>query len=209
MLVGVTLVVGAPCAATAQSAFGFKAGVNRTGLTGADAGSPTARNRFVGGVFFGSAVSDHLALQVELLYSRMGVGNFVNPADTSGAPVNLSMSYVQLPILLRAGFPTQSVLFSVYVGPVLSYRNNCQIESAGGATAACRAAGTPQGFFPRATDVDAAAGAGIDFALGESTFFIDARYTVGLLSIEAGTDGMDTKHAVTSLMAGLAFPLGR
>jgi hypothetical protein len=207
-VLGLTLAAGAPHAAAAQSAFGFKAGVNHTALTGPDAGSPTARDRFVGGIFFGSAISDHLAIQLELLYSRKGVGNFVNPADAASAPVTLSMTYVELPLLLRAGFPTRSVLFSVYAGPVFSYRSSCEIEAAG-TTTTCRATGTPQGFPPRATGVDAAAGAGIDVSLGGSTFFIDGRYAVGLLSIEAGSSGMRTRQTTTSLMAGLAFPIGR
>ncbi|MEJ2217806.1 MAG: porin family protein [Gemmatimonadota bacterium] len=203
------LVVGAPRAGAAQSAFGFKAGVSRTGLTGPDAGTATARDRFVGGIFFGTAMSSHLALQLEVLYAHEGADNFVNPEDATGAPVTLSMAYIQLPILLRAGFPTKTMLFSVYAGPVLSFRNDCEIQPAAGPLTSCGAAGAPQGFVPRATDVAAAGGAGIDFALGGSTFFVDARYTVGMLSIEAGSAGMHARHVMTSLMAGLAFPIGR
>lgn len=206
---GLALIAGAPVAATAQSAFGFKAGVNRTGLTGPDAGAATAQDRFVGGIFFGSGISDHLAIQLELLYSRQGVGNFVNPADSTGAgPVTLSMAYVELPVLLRAGFPTRNVLFSVYAGPIISFRNSCEIQS-GDTTMKCQDAGTPQGFHPRATDVDAAAGAAIDISLGGSTFFIDGRYAAGLSSIEAGSMGMKARRTAASLMAGFAFPIGR
>lgn len=206
---GMMLLAGAPHTATAQSAFGFKAGVNRTTLTGTDAGAPTARDGFIGGAFFGSAISNHLALQLEVLYTKESMTDFVNPADTTGAsPVTLSMTYVQLPILLRAGFPTRTVLFSVYAGPVLSFRHGCEIQS-GGTALKCRDAGTPQGFFPRATDLDAAAGAGIDFSLGGSTFFIDGRYSVGLLSIQAGSAGLKARRTTTSLMAGIAFPIGR
>ncbi len=209
IVLGLMLTTGAPRALAGQSAVGFKAGVNRTGLTGVDAGAAAARDRFVGGVFFGTAVSNHLAIQVELLFSKGGVTDFVNPADTTGAaPVTLTTTYVELPLLLRAGFPTRTVLFSVYAGPVLSFRNSCEIDT-GDSALRCRYAGTPQGFYPRATDVAAAGGAGIDVSLGGSTVFIDGRYAVGLLSIEAGTMGMKARRTAASLMAGLAFPIGR
>jgi hypothetical protein len=209
MALGLTLTAGAPCAAAAQSALGFKAGVDHSSLIGADAGSTTARDRLVIGAFFGTAISNHLAIQMELLYSRQGVANFVNPADATGAgPATLSTTFIELPFLLRAGFPTRKVLFSVYAGPVLSLRSSCEIRT-GGVAAKCSSPGTPQGFSPRGTNVAAAAGGGIDVSLGGGTIFLDGRYSVSMLSIEAGSMGMKARRATTSLMAGLAFPIGR
>lgn len=198
--------------ASAQSAWGFKAGVSQAGLTGNDAGSATTRSLPVGGIFYGTALSDNLAFQVDALYVRKGAAEFRSPADTAGMPgATLTMDYIEIPILLRAGFPTERMLFSLFLGPVVSSRIKCTTEPTDGSTdpVACKDADAIQRFAPRATDIGATAGAGIDLALGESTFFVEGRYTRGLTSIQSGEDAMDAKNEVLTVLAGFAFPLGR
>lgn len=206
------LVVLVAADAPAQSAWGLKAGASQASLTGADAGSAASVTGMAAGVFYGIALSDHLALQVEALYLQRGATAFRSDADAPGMPAaTLSLSHIEVPVLLRVGFPTETLLLSFFGGPVVSVRVGCTLEPEDGSAGAeaCKEPTTTQFFAPRATDIGATAGGGIDLALGESTFFVEARYTLGLLSIQAGEDALEARHATVTAMAGFAFPLGR
>ncbi len=207
------LVLGVAGNAAAQSAFGLKAGAVLSGLNGGDAGAATEQPGFTGGAFYGIGLASNLAAQIEVLYTAKGVDGFRSRADTlPGLPAaRLSMTFAEVPILLRMGYPGETVLLSAFAGPVLSFRLGCRLEPEDGSSdpVNCDDDAAGQRFHPRATDLGATAGLGIDFALGESTFFFDARYTYGLLSIESGDAGLDATHAVAAVMVGFAFPLGR
>lgn len=199
-----------PAAADAQAAVGLRAGARNAGLAaGRSTGTLTAP--VVGG-YLGIGLSDRLALQVEGVYGvrgadGLGLGN--DALDATAPPVLLEMRHLDVPVLLRAGFPTRRFLVSFFAGPYAAFLIACEVTPEGGPTTSCDDDGAAQRFEPRATDFGFVAGAGLDLALGRTTVFVDARYTVGLQSIQAGDDPFDARHDGVAITGGLAMPLGR
>ena len=208
-VLALAILLAAPAAATAQAAAGFRAGVRSAGLETAEGVSTITEPVF--GAYLGFALSDRLALQTEVVYGTRGATGFglgADALDPAGTGVELSMRYIEVPILLRVGFPGDRLLVSFAAGPYLGFLTGCDVV-AGGTTRACDDAAATERFEPRSTDLGLAAGAGLDFALGRSTVFVDARYTLGILSIQGGSDPFDARHNGVALTGGLAVPLGR
>lgn len=210
----VALVVAlTPALAAAQTAVGIRAGVRSAQLETAQS-TDGARHLVVGG-YFGVGISDRLAIQIEAVYGARGAeGVRVGQTglDPAADPVGLRMTYLDVPILLRTGFPGQRFLPSLFVGPYAGFLLSCELDRAGTAwscDADTDATTETARFNPRSTDVGILAGAALDMALGQNTVFVDLRYTVGLLSIMAGGDRGDARHTGFEVTGGFAFPLGR
>jgi len=205
----VAVLLAVPMGISAQTAVGFRAGVRNAGL---ETGQSTSTiSTPVYGAYLGFGLSDRLAFQTEVVYgtrgaSGLGLGTDVLDANAAGVDVN--MSYIEVPLLLRAGFPGRRLLASFFVGPYIGFLTSCEV-TAGGTTTACDDAAATQRFSARTTDFGVVAGAGLDVALGESTIFVDARYSLGLLSIQAGSDPFDAHHDGLAVTGGFAVPLGR
>lgn len=202
--------VVAPSTARAQAAAGFRVGLRSAGLDASQQVDPT-RSLVLGG-YLGFGISDRLALQVEVAYGSRGasgLGLGADALDDAATPVELEMQYLEVPVLLRAGFPTGRLLPSFFAGPYAAFVLSCEVTPDGGDTTRCDDAVASQRFSPRTTDLGLVAGAALDVAMGQSTVFVDARYTFGVLSIQAGSDGFDARHNGFALTGGIAVPLGR
>ncbi len=204
-----TAVLMTPAMVSAQSAVGVRAGMRWSDLdTSQDAA--TISGLVIGG-YYGFGLSDRLAVQFEAVYGtrgaealRLGAGQLDPEAD----PVTVEMSYMEVPVLLRAGFPGDRFLPSVFAGPYVGFLLDCQIEPAGGDGRACDDS-AEQGFNSRSTEYGMVIGAALDLLMGESTIYLDARYTLGLRSIQAGEQGLDARHTGLAISGGVAVPLGR
>ncbi|MFO7894647.1 MAG: porin family protein [Longimicrobiales bacterium] len=198
-----------PAGAVAQSATGFRAGVRNAGLqTGQGVSTITEA---VYGAYLGFGLSDRLAFQAEVVYGVRGadgLGLGTDVLDPNAGDVRLDMQYLEVPLLLRAGFPGERLLASFFAGPYAGFLLSCEV-TAGGSTGACDDDAATQRFGPRSTDFGLVAGTGVDIAIGESTIFFDARYTLGILSIQSGADGFDARHNGLAITGGIAVPLGR
>jgi hypothetical protein len=210
-LLAAFLAVAVPMAATAQTAVGLRAGSRWSQLdTSQESGS---LNSLVFGGYFGAGLSNRIALQIEVIYGTRGadalrVGDGVL-ADTA-TPARVETSYLEIPILLRTGFPMERLLPSFFVGPYVGILLNCDLDPDGDAPEqSCDEEGADQRFSPRGNDFGLTMGGALDLILGESTAFIDARYSIGLLSLESGDDAFDARHSGFSVSAGFAFPLGQ
>lgn len=203
------LVVG-PATARAQAAAGFRAGVRSSGL---DVSPEVERtSALVLGGYLGFGLSDRLALQVEVAYGGRGgsgLGLGADALDAGATPVELDMQYLEVPVLLRTGFPTDWLLPSFFAGPYAAFVLSCEVTPDGGTTTSCDDEAAGQRFSPRTTDFGMVVGAALDVAVGRSTLFVDARYTLGILSLQAGSDGFDARHNGVALTGGVAVPLGR
>lgn len=208
--IGLAAIIAAPAATSAQSAFGVRAGLRSSELeTSQDAGS--IRSLVVGG-YYGFGISSRLAIQFEAVYGARGAERLrvgTNALDPDAEPAMLDMSYVEVPVLLRTGYPGERFLPSFFFGPYAGFLLNCELEMADGESRSCDAGETAPRFAPRSTDFGLVLGGALDMALGESTVFVDARFTVGLLSIERGSDAFDARHSGLALSAGFAVPVGR
>lgn len=205
----VTALLAAHAPVSAQAAAGFRAGIRTSALETGQGTSAVAEPVY--GVYMGFGLSDRLAFQTELIYGVRGAGELALGTDaldeTAGA-IRLDMQYLEVPMLLRAGFPAGRVLASVFAGPYAAFLLSCEVTS-GDAAGACDDEAATQRFTPRTTDFGFVAGAGLDLALGETTLFVDARYSRGILSIQSADSPFDARHAGTDITVGLAVPLGR
>ena len=199
-----------PLGAVAQSAMGLRAGARNAQLDAAAATADGAVVEFVIGGYFGFGLSDRLALQFEAVYGGRGAETMTFGADAAAETAGLAMSYIDVPVLLRAGFPTGRVVPSAFVGPYFGFMLSCELTPLDGSTRDCDGdESLTARFTPRSTDIGLVVGGALDFMLGESSVFVDARYTTGLLSVEAGDDPLDARHTGLAVSGGFAFPVGR
>lgn len=209
ILWGVLLLAAVPTALEAQAAAGLRVGARSAGLETSQEVS-TSRGLVVGG-WLGFGLSTRLALQAEVVYGSRGaegLGVGTDDLDPGANPVDVQMQYLELPLLLRAGFPAGWVMPSFFAGPYAAFVLSCEVTTDDGGTTGCDD-GVTQRFSPRSTDFGMVVGAALDLAMGGSTLFIDARYTLGVLSIEAGSDAFDARHTGFEISGGVAVPLGR
>lgn len=204
------VMVAVPVAADAQAAVGFRAGVRNAGI---DAGQDLSTiSAPVYGAYLGVGLSNRLALQAELVYGvrgAAGLGLGTEALDATAVPVRLEMEYLEAPLLLRTGFPGQRILTSVFAGPYVGFLLSCEATPDGGIATACNDAAATRRFTPQNTDFGLVVGAGVDLAIGESTVFVDGRYTIGIRSIQSGGDAFDARHNGLAISGGFAVPLGR
>lgn len=196
--------------AAAQAAVGIKAGANLAGLSGGD-GTETVTG-LAAGAYLGFGLGDRLALQIELGYGVRGGGDVAigaNALDDAASPSDLRLSYVEVPLLLRAGYPGERLLPSLFLGPYAAFLTSCRLTLEDGSEGACDDEDRSAWFEPRGTDYGMVVGGGLDLAMGESTVFVDVRYALGLLSIQGGSNGMDLRNAGLTITGGFAIPLGR
>ena len=208
-VVAVALLVW-PVAADAQTAAGFRVGYRSSGLETTQ--TVSALEELAYGVYVGFGLSDRMAFQIEAVYGTRGadgLGLGTDALDATATPSRVDMTYLEVPLLLRIGFPTDRVLPSFFAGPYAGILLSCDVTPDGGSATACDDDGATQRFTPRSTELGVLAGAGLDLALGEATVFVDARLTLGLLSIESGSNGFDARHSGATVSAGLAVPLGQ
>lgn len=196
--------------ASGQAAVGVKAGANLSSLSGAqDSESSTG---LAAGAYIGFALGDRLALQIEAVYGVRGgegVGIGANALADAAPPSDVRLSYVEVPLLLRAGYPGERLLASLFLGPYVGFLVSCGLTLDDGSEGDCDDETRAAWFNPRSTEYGLLVGGGLDWAVGESTLFVDARYALGLASIQGGDDPMDLRNQGLTIAGGFAIPLGR
>lgn len=210
IMAAITMIaVGAPAALEAQMAVGIRGGIRWASLRG-EQETDGGTGLLVGG-YAGFGLADQLAIQLEVNYAARSVSGLrvgKDELDASADPSDLQMRYLEVPILLRVGFPGERLLPSFFAGPYAGFLLSCDLEPDEAAGRSCDESSQDQWFNPRSTDVGMVFGAGLDLALGAGSVFLDARYGVGLLSIHSG-DAFSTQHAGLDFTGGFAFPIGR
>ena len=163
LLLGAAL-LAAPVA-SAQTAFGLKAGLNVSDLTGDDVGGSEPRLGFTGGAFVNVPFTPAFSVQPEVIYSQKGV-------STEDDDATLEVDYVEVPVLLKYAVPVTEtgLTLGAYAGPALGFKISEEVSSAFG--------GSADTDLFKSTDVGAALGV----TVGAGPFAVDGRYTLGLSS---------------------------
>jgi Outer membrane protein beta-barrel domain len=195
-----SLLVVALCAMPAMSqdettggnAKGFKLGVNLATFGGSDAGDASSRIGFAFGGFMTFELSPKFAIQPEVLYSMKGA-KYKDPAGD----VTLKFDYIEIPILATILVPSASggVTPRFYAGPNIGFKISSKASSDGGSV-------DVEGV--KSTDFGLTVGAGLGFG-GEKGFLLDARYTLGLSSIDDGSPAASVKNNCFSILGGMSF----
>jgi hypothetical protein len=175
------------------------------------------RKRRIGlqlGVWLNRPLAGRLSLQPELHYTQKGASyaaSFFEPGEgTFEAEVSLELSYLELPVLLRAdlGRASGRVRPFIVAGPVLAYQTGCRIgfELAGfggfGGSEDCDAE-VESNEQINTFDVGAAVGGGLAVRRGGRELTAGVRYTHGLRSLARSGENVTNRNV--SVLFGLGF----
>lgn len=202
-LLAAVLVGAASVQAQTGVQLGVTAGLNMSTLAGGQLGTAKRGYRY-DGMAGGSLiypVSDMVAIQAELLYSREG-----GKVTDSGDEATFKFDYVTVPVLLRfaLGDAKSQGGPAVYIGPYFAKKVGCSVEVKSGTfsqSGDCTSAGI--NVTIKGTDFGATAGG--EVAFGSVGIF--ARYSLGLMSID---DSKPTAENITNrvITLGARFSFG-
>jgi outer membrane protein with beta-barrel domain len=196
------VLVGASDPAAAQFTLGARVAFTSSDVSSdpAPINDVTRHNSFGGGAFLRIG-NGALSLQPEVLMMTKGV----EALNTGSGSRDLSIDYVEVPLLLRYrafGGPYAPYLM---VGPSLGYDLKCEVTN--GATGPDGADCDDQGIERAKLDIGAAAAVGLEFKFGFAALLLEGRYTHGFTDI-LDPDADTVKNRSFAGFVGFAVPLG-
>lgn len=172
---------------------GFRGGVSVASASAdlSETFSTSNRTGFAGGIFF-DYDGGLLGLQFGAEYAQKGVD-----LDVAGAVSEFSLSYLEIPAVLKVGIPLGTIKPSVLAGVGLGFKTGCDVS------------GTDCGDDIKGTDFTGIAGADLAVYLGSISLWVDGRYHFGLSNINEASDIVgDLKNRNWTFQAGIGFKLG-
>ena len=176
---------------------GLKAGMNIANVHGDDVIGPYYESKmgFCAGGFITFKVANIIAIQPEILYTQKGTKweeEFVGETWK----ITYNFNYLEIPVLLKVIMPIQGMIKPhLFVGPYFAYNLTAKVKT--------RYNGLDFDEVIKDSDFGAVFGGGIDFGLPAGKIVFDARYSLGLTTIDE--EGPDVKNNVFSFMLGYAF----
>lgn len=195
LLVALAALLAVP-AASAQTAFGLRAGLNVSDFSGDDAPSNTdPRLGFAGGVFARVPVgTSGLYVQPEVGYSMKGV----SAEDGVGNDATIALDYVEVPVLLGYATPVtdSGLMLGAYAGPALGIkvRESLDLGFDGGS-----------GSVDSDVFKDLDFGAAFGVTVGAGAFGIDGSYTLGLGDVLDTDVDTDVRNGVFTIAGTYTF----
>jgi hypothetical protein len=196
----------------AQTTIGVKGGLNVSDIS---TNIPDiedikeSKTGFVGGGYVNLPLGSTFALQPEVLYSQEGFKG--TEPDLTGVEAQFKVDYFQIPVLVKAQFPSGTIRPAVYAGPVVSFESSCKLGLSAGGTSAEYDCDSPEADVGdrSKTDFGGAFGANLDWFVGPVIVTIDARYLLGFTNVNSDDTAPDesVKNRVWQFMAGVGFPL--
>lgn len=184
-----------------RPAVGVQVGYSRTDLAVGEGGNLlTSRQGAITGAYLHFPLSDALAIRPELLFSLKGGSTVANIAGQGEASIDIELAYIELPVLLRASFPTGSVRPVLFAGPALAIQIGCDFSFADLVRSTCGQDSLPP--LVRSWDFGLVGGAGIEKRLRRATIALEARYTVGTRSI---LEALELKNRAFGLLLAVTF----
>ncbi len=173
------------------------------------------RTGFFFGVGFDLKYNENLTFQPELLYTQKGVKFEYNYTE-SGAQAKLnstiSLSYLEIPMLIKYKIPTEGLNISVYGGPYVAKRVSSKIKtevklSYEGETLADETDTEDISDDIKGTDMGIVFGVeGMAPIMGYKAL-IGIRYVAGMVDINANATGTEpsSKNSVIAFYCGVVF----
>jgi len=154
---------------------------------------------FSGGAFFCYQSSDMFALQPELIYSMKG-SKYEGTEMGMPFDATFTVEYLELPVLAKIILSTGETKPYLLAGPALGIllSSEGKVEMGGISI-------SDELEDVKSIDFGLVLGAGIDIDLGTGTLLFDARYNLGLTSIDDSVDDGDIKNSVISFNVGYLF----
>lgn len=185
--------------------WGLKAGMNRASWGGGGVVASDTRTGIAAGGFASVYFHPMFALQTEVLYSMRG-----SQYQGQGERLTVEQDYVEIPLLAKMSIPLQgggSLRPSVYAGPIFGLELSCDAvirQDPDTRTEACD--GPTLELQTTSGDVGLLFGLEARFALAGRNVGVEARYNVGLTSIDdREAFQAEIQNRVFSLLASYAF----
>ena len=147
---------------------------------------------FIGGGFFNYMFAEMFAVQPELLYAMKGWK--VTAADET--EVDVKLNYIEIPVLLKVMIPTEGMIDpSIFAGPSIGFLMTAEADD------------VDIKDNLKSTDFGLVVGAGIDYMLqeGKGAIMLDARYSLGLTTVDDTADEADVKNHGIAVMVGYGY----
>ncbi|MDD3642712.1 MAG: porin family protein [Candidatus Krumholzibacteria bacterium] len=184
------VVMAFAASASAQTMMaGLKGGLNIAKMTGDDV--PDDASWLYGGAgggYFTYKFSDMFAIQPEVLFMMKGFS-----MDVEDETYKMKLNYIDIPVLLKVCIPTEgSVKPSIFAGPYL------------GLLLSAKADDEDVKDYTKSMDYGVVFGGGINYMLAEDQGYIslDARYGMGLTTVDDSDDERDGKNMGITIMVG-------
>lgn len=187
----------------ARPAVGVQVGYSRTDLALGGAGNLlTSRQGAITGVYLHFPLSDALAIHPELLFSLKGGSTVATIAGQGEANIDIELAYIELPLLLRASFPTGSIRPVLFAGPALAIQIGCDFSFDLGSDSTRSTCGQDNLTTVRSWDFGLVGGGGVEKRLRRATVALEARYTLGTRSV---LEDVDLKNRAFGLVLAVTF----
>ncbi len=165
--------------------FGVKAGANFATLNNID--DVEYKTGFIGGVFVDFSIPmTPVSIQPEILYAQYGTA--IKDSD-----VKLDVNYLQIPVLIKFGFPTPVVNPNVYFGPYYGHKLSSSIRN------------DDITLNINSKVVDSDFGIVIGAGVNVTKVRFDLRYTAGFTELENSAFNKDAKNGAFALTVGVAL----
>lgn len=203
----------APSPAEAQ--FSLKGGINLVDVFGDDVEASDTRPRLAGGVGFDVIGVGPFTLAPEIYYAQKGADNFESRL-AAGEAVEISLAYVEVPVLVRLAIPLGAARFHPYLagGPVFGWQLDCKVKAdEAGAQEDCgQLLGGQNQLEETLRDFERGMMVGAGFAFevirGIAAVTLDARYARGLTRLSQAADGPEIQNRALSVLLGYRFGMG-
>ena len=182
----IATVFGVTTVASAQGGVALKGGLSYGNVSnrGVLPGNLDHRTGFAVGLSAGTG-RNMLGLGVEALYAQRGV--------TGSAPDERKLDYIDVPVFLRALFPTPGIAPYAYAGPQFSFELRCRTGNS-----ACPDTDRPSTSYAAVIGGGARLGAA-------SALMLEGRYVYGLTDLKLSTVTSSESYKTRSFMILLGY----
>ncbi|MBN2184753.1 MAG: PorT family protein [Candidatus Krumholzibacteriota bacterium] len=172
---------------------GFKGGLNLANLSGDDIEGMKMKLCFGGGVFLNYQITESISLQPELLFVMKGA-----KVDEDEVDAGFKASYIDIPVLAKFSVPMEGAFAPCFfAGPYIGFNMSAKM------------------YFEdeeidfkdsvKSTDFGLVFGGGFDYDMGEGYLSFDARYALGLTTLDDSDLEEDVKNTGIMFMVGYGF----
>lgn len=191
------LVLGLPQYCSAQGlSLGIKGGMNMSNFTGDSLTNPENLTGIIIGGYATIGLLPNIAIQPEVLYSQKGCKE---SGDFLGTPIELTtrINYLEIPVLAKISF---GAIVKPYIlaGPYFATKVGATQEI----TISGVSVSGDVDDFVKSSDMGLTFGAGVQTPVKLS---LEARYSMGLSSIDDSDWNLDIKNTNISLLVGFAL----
>ncbi len=181
---------------------GIKAGINLANLSGDDIEETDMKIGLAVGGFITYGFTEMFAVQPEVLFMMKGAEYTETDPLIGDITAKFKLNYIEIPVLVKVMIPTTgNVKPVIFAGPAVGFLMSANVE----AEALGISIDDDIKDETKSIDFGLAFGAGVGFEITQGTITLDARYTLGLTTIDDTADEFDVKNGVISIMGGFSF----